>query len=129
MLTPLSISNCSLIEMIYYPFLSLHNTRAHIMKIKRYIFFLSCLIYQEVATVFHVKNFQKKTFAIKMEIFLYYFFCEKVISDYFGMICFSLGYRYGKSRSGEKIANSVQLRIRKILNILVCSDSFFVVVN
>ena len=45
------------------------------------------------------------------------FFC--MISHYFGMICFSLDYRYGKSRSGEKIANSVQLRIRKIPGILL----------
>ena len=113
----------------YFRTIFFHSRSEKFWYYKIPIFFLSCLIYQEVATVFHVKNFQKTTFAIKMEIFLHYFFCEKMISNYFGMICFSLGYRYGKSRSGEKIANSVQLRIRKILNILVCSDSFFVVVN
>ena len=79
---------------------------------------------------FSCEEFSEENFCDKNgDFFLYYFFCEKVISDYFGMICFSLGYRYGKSRSGEKIANSVQLRIRTILNILASSDSFFVVVN
>ena len=75
---------------------------------------------------FSCEEFSEENFCDKNGDFFYYFFCEKMISNYFGMICFSLGYSYGKSRSGEKIANSVQLRIRKIPDILVCSgDSFF----
>ena len=54
--------------------------------------------------------------------------CDK-IRDFFSDTQFVFPYyRYGKSRSVEKIGNS-QLRICDILKILICSDSFFHVVN